>query len=1407
MALQYLLAPTFQFVNTAGKPLSGGAYMEVYVHGTRTKYFCASDFNGTLHPFRIPLDSLGSNIVLANDTGSYDVYAYNRYGTLMMSRYNVKPGAGGGIGGTITSTDGSIDIHPTEDGVDLSVNGLDPSCLKVSADPRTTDGKFHFDTLVQEGDQAYVDNEGAIRLIKGWYHFTANIQLAWNAGARNETHQVTLYTTLSNSVIDFDISHVHTETIELSGDVSIAQDGSELVIGVSGMPTGLEASVIGMDVHAITGKDGHDKYYAGNGITISNENYIAADFDEVQEKLVAGSGVTIEGNVISAPSLVQVNSDWNATSGVAEILNKPDLDVFATKTEVNTGLAGKQNTIPDLAAIRSGAQAGASAVQPADLAVVATTGDYNSLNNRPNLTVYATKTEVNTGLAAKQDVISDLATIRSGASAGATAVQPADLTAGLATKQDVLTPGDNITISNNVISATDQRQADWTQSDSSAVDYIRNKPDLSTYATDAELTAGLATKQDTINDLSTIRSGAAAGATALQPSDVAQVAVSGDYSDLINKPTIPTKTSDLTNDSGFITASGAPVQDVQVDGASVVNAQGIAEITMPATGVLDVEVDGTSVVNAQGTAEIDLSGYATTQALTTGLAAKQDTISDLATIRSGAAEGATAVQPGDLATVATTGSYDSLSNKPTINNVPAVTSSDNDKVLKASYVGGVGSYSWQTEQGGGSTYTAGDAIEIDNDEINVLYDSDTLELKSQEQTLTYALGTWDENYGRAYAHTNADIRDILEGTVGWELTLHIPANTFYLNGTYGENIVLRISDDPYFSYSNYCLTPLAVTYDSLENKTWLDEQDIVLHTPTQDPDYWHIYSDHSARYVAFGITSSSNLCTITSVAAGNNVTVTFTHAGGDPLLAVKNPLPASAIGDASKVLTVDNTGAPVWATAQAPISAGTGIDITNNVVSVDTSVVATQTDLAGKQDTISDLATIRSGAAEGATAVQPGDLAAVATTGSYNSLSDKPTIPSGTQLVPAATSADADKVLTVNSQGTPAWATAQAPLSAGDGISITNDEISVKAGTGLEIADVSESTTDNLVCAAMSSRYDLGLWAQDICPMTQVLADAMNTSAGYAFTLVKPFDTYNVYAWPAIAKTSELLQGELQNYAFFGNYLSCSPSTDGSDRPYEVPAGTTLTLKFSERDQFSTITVADILSDLSSYSLVILWYDEDSPYAAETMLSTAMTPETTATHTTTTSLQDAICVKNPLPASTVADADKVLKVNSSGAPEWATGGGDDGADWDAEQGEPGYIENKPVPKTLTAGTGISITENASTITIANTAPDLPIGSWEDVSTEAQYNTTPVFAGGFAIKYNAMLKLVSVTADVNLAAGAANIFTWSNRLKPVANAFALGNGLNLYVSQTTLNQPAAATNRWVNGVWMWPVVGE
>ena len=54
------------------------------------------------------------------------------------------------------------------------------------------------------------------------------------------------------------------------------------------------------------------------------------------------------------------------------------------------------------------------------------TNDSNFITNAA-LTGYATETYVSEQLATKQDVISDLATIRSGSEAGATAVQPAAL--------------------------------------------------------------------------------------------------------------------------------------------------------------------------------------------------------------------------------------------------------------------------------------------------------------------------------------------------------------------------------------------------------------------------------------------------------------------------------------------------------------------------------------------------------------------------------------------------------------------------------------------------------------------------------------------------------------------------------------------------------------------------------------------------------------------------------------------------------------------------------------------------------------------------------------------------------------------------------------------------------------------
>lgn len=112
-----------------------------------------------------------------------------------------------------------------------------------------------------------------------------------------------------------------------------------------------------------------------------------------------------------------------------------------------------------------------------------------------------------------------------------------------------------------------------------------------------------------------------------------------------------------------------------------------------------------------------------------------------------------------------------------------------------------------------------------------------------------------------------------------------------------------------------------------------------------------------------GTTYTTSIQTLqNAIQAGNHITIT---GGGSTINATFNDftgatssvaganglVPAPAAGDEGKFLKGDGT----WATASSGSSytAGNGIDIdSNNEISVDTAVVATQTDLAVKQDTL-----------------------------------------------------------------------------------------------------------------------------------------------------------------------------------------------------------------------------------------------------------------------------------------------------------------------------------------------------------------------------------------------------------------------------------------------------------------------
>ena len=228
-------------------------------------------------------------------------------------------------------------------------------------------------------------------------------------------------------------------------------------------------------------------------------------------------------------------------------------------------------------------------VNRSELARVATSGSFNDLLDKPTI---PTKTS---------ELIND---------------------SGFLTEQTLKTiNGESIVGEGNIEiggGSGTQVQSDWAETNTESVSYIKNKPTLSIVATSgsfndlldkpviptktSELTndSGFLTEYQPLKTIN--------GESIVGTGNIEISGFSGDYNDLTNKPTIPTKTSELTNDSGFLTEY-QPLKTI----------------------------NGESIV---GTGNIEISGFS-------------GSYNDL-------------TDKPNFSTVATTGSYNDLTNKPVI---------------------------------------------------------------------------------------------------------------------------------------------------------------------------------------------------------------------------------------------------------------------------------------------------------------------------------------------------------------------------------------------------------------------------------------------------------------------------------------------------------------------------------------------------------------------------------------------------------------------------------------------------------------------------------------------------------------------------------------------------------------------
>lgn len=332
-------------------------------------------------------------------------------------------------------------------------------------------------------------------------------------------------------------------------------------------------------VTSVNGKIGN-VILTSNDISHNNET-VASAIESKQDKLTAGKNITIKNDVISAEfntAIIDYNLTYNKPSinGV-ELINAKTLEDFDIQRTIKAGenvylTQSEANKMSD------------------------TVNVYDASETRKGVSEIATQEEVNTGTD--------------------------DFRYITPKKLKIVTNGINTTIQNNYetldtkiddeISRAKNKETEI-NNDLTAHKNSTNNPHNVT-----KEQVGLGNVNNT-SDLDKPISTAVQTALNLKAnnSDLATVAKSGSYNDLIDKPTIPTKTSDLDNDSGFLT--NIPEEYVTKTELSTDLAKK-ADVTSIPTKTSDLDNDS-GFIDSTG-----LSSYVLKTELATELESKQDTL-------------------------------------------------------------------------------------------------------------------------------------------------------------------------------------------------------------------------------------------------------------------------------------------------------------------------------------------------------------------------------------------------------------------------------------------------------------------------------------------------------------------------------------------------------------------------------------------------------------------------------------------------------------------------------------------------------------------------------------------------------------------------------------------------------------
>lgn len=352
MELAYLFDPNKQFQDRNGVNNVAG-FLRVYYEGTDDRATTYKNFIGTLNPADIPIDNDGRAVVIVEGEKTYRLEVYARNGNLLWTQHPLCPLVGGG--GSFEQVQSNWDeedptsaafiknkpdidngrihrLRPARDEVIGETSNYDGWVLDLESPNESAPGGY--DRLTPQRLKQILDN-GEF-LVLETYQSGDYVPLALQA----------LVTVQNENPLQISVDFVRQyESYNLLGFERMqiyTPSGEESYLQIRGLGP---RSIWWQDKEALAingdGKDVTVTFSEASARTnISTGEKLSVLFGKIKKFFTDLASVAFSGSyndLSDKPTIpaAQVNSDWNAQSGVEQILNKPNLATVATSGSYN----------------------------------------------------------------------------------------------------------------------------------------------------------------------------------------------------------------------------------------------------------------------------------------------------------------------------------------------------------------------------------------------------------------------------------------------------------------------------------------------------------------------------------------------------------------------------------------------------------------------------------------------------------------------------------------------------------------------------------------------------------------------------------------------------------------------------------------------------------------------------------------------------------------------------------------------------------------------------------------------------------------------------------------------------------------------------------------------------------------